>query len=54
MCCNLQTRDQLEDEQKNSVGICDLKWDYKSKSVSASYYGIDSVIVEAVDDSKTS
>lgn len=44
----------LEDEQKNSVGICDLKWDYKSKSVSASYYGIDSVIVEAVDDSKTS
>ncbi|RCK57768.1 hypothetical protein Cantr_06801 [Candida viswanathii] len=37
-----------EDKQNDSVGICDLKWDYQSKSVSASYYGIESVIVEAV------
>lgn len=43
-----------KDEQNHSVGICDLKWDYTSRSVSASYFGIDSVIIEAVNENRTS
>ncbi|KAL6454064.1 SIF2 SIR4-interacting protein SIF2 [Candida maltosa Xu316] len=34
-----------EDQQKVTVGICDLKWDHNSALVAASFNGIQSVIV---------
>lgn len=45
-CLGVYDPELVQDDEKSNVGICDLKWDSKSRKVCVSYRGVSSVIID--------